>query len=321
MSSGAALNPWWSLWWQPRQTIRQIVDENPRRLVLLLTMAVGAAAFIIVGGLERLENAGVLEWIVASVTAVVLAPVGLLYLGGWFCRWTGSWFGGQATNAEVRAALAWSSVPTLFLFPLWLVLVAPIQGVDPKPLPVLIFIGVKIVINFWNFVLFCRMLGEVHRFSAWKALLSMSLLFVVTVIALLAAIAIPNVYRGRVSANESAAVVRLRSLVGSLNAYRSAYGNYPSDWPTFTASTEAVPPDFAVSGPLTSYEVQKFQFTFEPRTQGYVITAAPVLAPSRGFFVDQTGKIRHCLASQAGQVADAKDTAVEEAPQPCSSGP
>ena len=43
------LNPWFSMWLHPRQTIRQIVSTNPDRLVVLLA-AVGGIA-------EALTNA------------------------------------------------------------------------------------------------------------------------------------------------------------------------------------------------------------------------------------------------------------------------
>ena len=33
------LNPWFSMWWHPRRTIRQIVATDPDRLVLLLAAA------------------------------------------------------------------------------------------------------------------------------------------------------------------------------------------------------------------------------------------------------------------------------------------
>jgi hypothetical protein len=42
--------------------------------------------------------------------------LGIIHLdiGGAILRWTGSWFGGQASSEEVRAAIAWSSVPRIW---------------------------------------------------------------------------------------------------------------------------------------------------------------------------------------------------------------
>jgi len=53
------------------------------------------------------------------------------------------------------------------------------------------------------------------------------IMIVVAIIALLAAVAIPNVLRGRTSANESAAISNLRALVSSLEMYRSVNNVYP----------------------------------------------------------------------------------------------
>ena len=55
------------------------------------------------------------------------------------------------------------------------------------------------------------------------------IMIVVAIIALLAAIAIPNVLRGRTTANESAAIGNLRALISSLEMARSVNQVYPLD--------------------------------------------------------------------------------------------
>ena len=55
------------------------------------------------------------------------------------------------------------------------------------------------------------------------------IMIVVAIIALLAAIAIPNVLRGRTTANESAAVGNIRAVVSSLEMARSVNNVYPLD--------------------------------------------------------------------------------------------
>src|SRR3989338_5743063 len=83
------------------------------------------------------------------------------------------------------------------------------------------------------------------------------IMIVVAIIALLAAIAIPNVLRGRTTANESAAIGNLRALSSSLEMYRSVNNVYPLDVAGNTwllvmytnANPDFGPPSF--SSPLT----------------------------------------------------------------------
>src|SRR5450755_1945150 len=53
------------------------------------------------------------------------------------------------------------------------------------------------------------------------------LLIVVTIILIIAAIAIPNLMRNKIQANETAAVETLRTLSGSVLLYWNTYGGFP----------------------------------------------------------------------------------------------
>ena len=108
---------------------------------------------------------------------------GGLYLLGWLYRWVGSWFGGQASNVEVRAALAWSGIPLFWLYGLLtlgrllsfaagLLLGSSQAGkaiVEPVVGTLAIAVGITAIVgSIWALVIFSRMMGEVHRFSGWK---------------------------------------------------------------------------------------------------------------------------------------------------------
>ncbi len=303
------LNPWLSIWLQPRQTIRQIVDRDPGWMLWRICLLAGAANAVM-----RVEakDASPLNKAIAAVLGALLSPV-FLYLIGWFLRWTGSWFGGRATNPQIRAALVWSNVPALALFMLWV----PIRSVFSEASPVwMVYTIAALIVTVWSVVIFIRMLAEVHSISSWKACWATGFpLVLIAVLALMLAIAIPNVIRGRTSANETAAVTRLQSLAASLEAYRGSYSEYPKDWAAFS-STKNVPPEFAVPQ-LTNHLVQQFEYNYEPRAGGYAISAMPGLVLSRAFFLDQTSQIRHCKANQPGERADAADRLVTEEPMPC----
>jgi hypothetical protein len=113
------------VWAHPRRTIRRIVARDPRYLVVPLAALGGIAqAFATManrGGGERLSLAGVL--VVALLGGPLLGVVGL-YVGGWLVALTGRWLQGVATVREVRAALAWASLPESVALPLWLLATA-----------------------------------------------------------------------------------------------------------------------------------------------------------------------------------------------------
>lgn len=151
------------------------------------------------------------------------------------------------------------------------------------------------------------------------------IMIVVAIIALLAAIAIPNVLRGRTTANESAAIGNLRALVSSMEMYRSVNNVYPDNTAgefqleMYTTPTpDFGPPSFDLA--LTGDTVQGFDYTYAGVAGGstYTILAVPGdlgVTGTRSFVADQTGLIRHCTgtgtaAAMQGAPAPTIDAAV-----------
>jgi len=155
------------------------------------------------------------------------------------------------------------------------------------------------------------------------------IMIVVAIIALLAAIAIPNVLRGRTSANESAAVGNIRALVSSLEMYRSVNNSYPDAFrgDMYTAATpDFGPPSFDLDIQTGAQTVQGYNYRFtptgtEPNVTQYTLTATPQTAlrtGTRSFFVDETGTIRHCVVVNQGDLATVADATIDGAPtNPC----
>jgi type IV pilus assembly protein PilA len=124
------------------------------------------------------------------------------------------------------------------------------------------------------------------------------LLIVVAIILIIAAIAIPNLLRSKMAANEASAVGSLRTLNTSSVAFSTTYGNYPPSLaalgPSSTPSSTAAD---LIDSVLAGGSKSGYTFTFSPGTGNlsYTITAAPStqgVTGQRGFFTDQSGVIR-----------------------------
>ncbi len=186
-------NPWVTIWTRPRATIRRIVDHDVRYHVTLLAVASGALVW-----LERQwslpPSSGAFPLIV--VFAVIAGAIGgliELYANGAMLKWAGSALGGVATTAEVRAALAWSRVPIIVAVSIGVLSIligngGPVaESGSQSSLSVLTLHG---ILAFWGFIVTLKCVGEVHRFSAWRALGSMLLIAVAIVLLILAALLI-----------------------------------------------------------------------------------------------------------------------------------
>lgn len=335
------MNPWVSIWFKPRQTIRQIVDTNPRHLVVPIAIAAGIAGGLM-QALTPLTRAGVSIGVAVAIAVVLGGLFGLigLYLFGWLYRWVGGWLGGQAKNVEVRAAIAWVEIPTFAVFMIWLAsfLMTPGQAVATGGGGNMLTTASAIVIGIaafaagiWRAVLACHTLGEVHRFSAWKGLGTMLIpnaliMIPIFFIAMVSAIAIPNVLRGRLLANEAAAIGNIRSLIASLEFYRvDKQGGYPAsaDWAQLYVTEKKAygPPLFKTTGPLAGLQALGYRYTYtsEEATR-YAIGAVPVevIGTLRSFYADETGLIRHCTLDKASDnVADVDDPTIDQPPRPC----
>jgi type IV pilus assembly protein PilA len=137
------------------------------------------------------------------------------------------------------------------------------------------------------------------------------LLIVVAIILIIAAIAIPNLLRSKMAANEASAVAALRTINTASVAFSTTYGTYPANLtnlqPAATpTSTAADLIDSVLSAGLKSgYTIVYTGTTAGAITSGYTITAKPItqgVSGQRGFFTDQSGVIR---ADPAGAATSA----------------
>ncbi len=127
------------------------------------------------------------------------------------------------------------------------------------------------------------------------------LLIVVAIILIIASIAIPNLLRAKMAANEASAVATMRTLNTSAVAYSTTYGAYPTNLTDLgPATTPSSTSADLVDSVLAKDPATKSGYTFVWKGTGspvsaYTLVATPVTKGSsgqRGFFTDQTGVIR-----------------------------
>jgi len=144
------------------------------------------------------------------------------------------------------------------------------------------------------------------------------LLIVVAIILIIAAIAVPNLLRSRMAANEASAVGSLRTMNTACTTYAITYGiGYPTQLSYLQPATPATSTgadlldDVLSSGTKSGYS---FTLTGTPPASGTVVQAYTATAePSslghtgnRYFFTDQSGVIRQKI----GVAADLTDSPI-----------
>jgi len=130
------------------------------------------------------------------------------------------------------------------------------------------------------------------------------LLIVVAIILIIAAIAIPNLVRAKMAANEASAVASLRTYNTSMVAYSTTYQTVPATGlgqlgPASTPSSTAADLVDSLLGSATPVK-SGYSFTYTAGTaqNGIVYSYTIIAVPSnsstgqRKFFTDQSGVIR-----------------------------
>jgi len=130
------------------------------------------------------------------------------------------------------------------------------------------------------------------------------IMIVVAIIALLAAIAIPNLLRARLAANESAAIAALKTVASAAHTFRASNPGYPTNLSSLY--TGLTPP--YIDSVLSSGTKQGYNYTLVGGDisggyyQSFTATATPVVIGQTGnrrFFVDTSGVIRYNATGNA----------------------
>ncbi len=125
-----------------------------------------------------------------------------------------------------------------------------------------------------------------------KGFTMVEIMIVVAIIVLLAAIAIPNLLRARLSANEATAIAAMRTVSTAAESYRAAQS--PPAYPTNLSALSSANPPY-IDSVLGSGNKSGYTFTWTGGGTTYEVVAAPQTANVTGvrsFYVDQSGVVR-----------------------------
>jgi len=136
-----------------------------------------------------------------------------------------------------------------------------------------------------------------------KGFTLVEIMIVVAIIALLAAIAIPNLLRARISAQESAAAAALHTVLTAEVQFRASNATYAN-----LATLGAANPPY-IDGTLAGGVKQGYNFVATPNagTDFYATAAPATLAQAHTFYIDEDGVL--CRSDATGTAAPAAHTA------------
>ena len=205
MKTKLRVNPWTSMWIKPRETIRELIEYNVNYRMLTICGLYGFfyTLYILLQTpylkkLIELKHFGSIAGIVIG-SLIISIPIGyilfnltsiFLFLGGKIIK-------AKGTFKQIRASLYWSHLPFIVSLILSTALIIifskEVEVVNQaKLIPktgtslMLAFGLIGTFFGIWGFIITLKALGEVHRFSAWMALLNYFFAFLIaTVISLL----------------------------------------------------------------------------------------------------------------------------------------
>jgi hypothetical protein len=181
------MNPWLTMWTQPRSSIRAILQTNPKYGVLCLASIYALQGFFYFANYWSIGFS--VPFYAILIAGIILSPfIGWLWVffGGWILWFTGKWLEGKAPPVKMRAVFAWSKLPTSINLLMWFILLIAhpeyvfiLDAVGPTS----IFINfITLVLGIWSLVLLIQGIREAQSFSTGRAVINMIIAWVVSTI-------------------------------------------------------------------------------------------------------------------------------------------
>ncbi len=173
--SGPRLNPWWTMWFRPRATMREILENYPKKLVH--TLAILGAFTHVAGSSSFFWSswwATLLIWFFIAVLSGLIA----LYIFGGLLKWTGNWLKGEGNFQHILSAIAWAQIPIIYFFVIEMIILAIVGGASSH----IVYATIRFVLSVWGFGIFLCCLMEAQKFTFFRALINYILALVILII-------------------------------------------------------------------------------------------------------------------------------------------
>lgn len=197
------LNPLLTIWTQPKETIRQLIEENKIGLSVLLVMIGGIG-----GVITALQDSG---WFLDLSPILLIIGIlitgllsGLLNLGISTLLYTGigKLYGGHGKLRDMAIAIGPMMIPQVFVVPVLILfalyygerffMVPEAFGITSISLGAYLFLTLlTATASIWSIVISSKAIGVVHGFSSWRGFgVLMTLLGIVILVTLIIVIGV-----------------------------------------------------------------------------------------------------------------------------------
>lgn len=175
-----------SIWFHPRGTIRDLLDENRGRWLAFLLVLLFGISFT----MDQISFGEYGDWYSLSFLLGISVPIGLpvgllmwLLYGGLFWG-IGRLLGGTAAWMDVMTAVAWAFIPYTAKLLIWLfralsfgeetfTLFTPnIDSNFSLLILYFLFLILDVVLTMWFYALLILIVSEAHQMAVWKGALT-----------------------------------------------------------------------------------------------------------------------------------------------------
>ncbi len=161
------LNPFFSMWFKPSETVEEILKRKPGSLKRFFSILFGFTVSTLFFDTPPDMSSIFTTFILGTVMGYLL-----IITGSYIYKLIGKLLGGKATSAEIRTAMCWSCVPLIVPAALWIEGVIFLdRDLFPFLTPYVIetafyVIGIiKIICLIWSCVLFITSFARVAKVS------------------------------------------------------------------------------------------------------------------------------------------------------------
>jgi signal peptidase I len=185
-------SPWLSIWLRPGEAIEHVTSAKSGLSAPLLA-GLGFASGLVAAAIAYGLLAALMDWRNLAIVILVgfIAGVAALFFNAFFFKLSGIPLRGHASQAHIRAALAWSTVPAIFGLAICLAAIVGLKLVgavdSTQPTFRAIDFGltaIATVLALWAIVITVVTVKRVQRFGVWRAIANVALGWILGGIAL-----------------------------------------------------------------------------------------------------------------------------------------